>query len=153
MAFYQYKAVSPAGEVQEGVLEWNKAFEKAGFENAVQAKIQPDDADFDTSTASVRPRQVVMVRDGGLATSSPLGRTWRIARAEYDHNRGWLAYADRRRYFADGKYGGTDAAKRAARWVGPLNRIVAGGPETSLGASAGMRKSETTTSSLMRIGV
>ena len=32
----------------DGVLEWNKAFEKAGFANAVQAKIQPDDADFET---------------------------------------------------------------------------------------------------------
>jgi hypothetical protein len=32
----------------DGVLEWNKAFEKAGFKNALQARIQPDDADFDT---------------------------------------------------------------------------------------------------------
>ena len=46
------------------------------------------------------------------------GRTWRIVRAEYDHNCGWLAYADKRRYFADGKSGGTDAAKRAAEdWL------------------------------------
>jgi len=44
-----------------------------------------DDADFDTSTASVRPRQVVMVRDGGLATSSPLGRTWRRGDAQLHH--------------------------------------------------------------------
>ena len=44
-----------------------------------------DDADFDTSTASVRPRQVVMVRDGGLATSSPLGRTWRRGDARLHH--------------------------------------------------------------------
>jgi len=44
-----------------------------------------DDADFDTSTASVRPRQVVMVSDGGLATSSPLGRTWRRGDARLHH--------------------------------------------------------------------
>ena len=44
-----------------------------------------DDAGFDTSTASVRPRQVVMVRDGGLATSSPLGRTWRRGDARLHH--------------------------------------------------------------------
>jgi len=44
-----------------------------------------DDAGFDTSTASVRPRQVVMVRDGGLATSSPLGRAWRRGTAEMHH--------------------------------------------------------------------
>jgi len=36
-----------------------------------------DDADFDASTASIEPRQVVVINDGGLATSSPLGRAWR----------------------------------------------------------------------------
>ena len=36
-----------------------------------------DDAGFDASTASVEPRQFVVISDGGLATSSPLGRTWR----------------------------------------------------------------------------
>jgi hypothetical protein len=46
------------------------------------------------------------------------GRIWRIVRAEYQHNCGWLAYADVRRYFADGKYGGRDAAKRVAEaWL------------------------------------
>jgi hypothetical protein len=33
--------------IKNAVLEWNKAFEKAGFKNAVQVKIQPDDADWD----------------------------------------------------------------------------------------------------------
>lgn len=33
--------------IKEGVLEWNAAFEKAGFKNAVQVKIQPDNADWD----------------------------------------------------------------------------------------------------------
>ena len=33
--------------IKEGVEEWNKAFEKAGFKNALVAKIQPDDADWD----------------------------------------------------------------------------------------------------------
>jgi len=31
----------------EGVLAWNEAFLKAGFENAIEVKIQPDDADWD----------------------------------------------------------------------------------------------------------
>ncbi len=44
-----------------------------------------DDAGFDASTASVRPRQVVMVSDGGLATSSTLGRAWRRGGAELHH--------------------------------------------------------------------
>ena len=33
--------------VEEGVLAWNKSFEKAGFINAVQVKTQPDDAEWD----------------------------------------------------------------------------------------------------------
>jgi len=33
--------------VMEAGLKWNKAFEKAGFKNAVQIKIMPDDADWD----------------------------------------------------------------------------------------------------------
>ncbi len=33
--------------VKNATLEWNKAFETAGFKNAVQVKVQPDDADWD----------------------------------------------------------------------------------------------------------
>ncbi len=33
--------------IKEAVLEWNKAFEKAGFKNAIVVKIQPDDAKWD----------------------------------------------------------------------------------------------------------
>lgn len=33
--------------IKEGVLQWNAAFEKAGFKNAMAVKIQPDDADWD----------------------------------------------------------------------------------------------------------
>ena len=33
--------------IKEGVLQWNKAFEKAGFKNAMVVKQQPDDADWD----------------------------------------------------------------------------------------------------------
>jgi Met-zincin/Domain of unknown function (DUF5117)/Domain of unknown function (DUF5118) len=43
--------------IQAGILEWNKAFEKIGFKEAVVVKQQPDDADFDTldvGAASIR---------------------------------------------------------------------------------------------------
>ncbi len=43
--------------ITQGVLEWNKAFERIGFRNAIVVKVQPDDADFDTldvGAASVR---------------------------------------------------------------------------------------------------
>lgn len=35
------------GAVKAGVLEWNKAFESAGFKNAIEVKEQPDDAAWD----------------------------------------------------------------------------------------------------------
>jgi hypothetical protein len=34
--------------ITAGVLEWNKAFEKIGFKDAIRVEIQPDNADFDT---------------------------------------------------------------------------------------------------------
>ncbi len=43
--------------ISRGVLEWNKAFEKIGFKDALVVKVQPDDADFDTldvNAASIR---------------------------------------------------------------------------------------------------
>ena len=33
--------------IKEAVLQWNHAFEKAGFKNAIEVKIQPDDAEWD----------------------------------------------------------------------------------------------------------
>ena len=33
--------------VQEGILQWNRAFEKCGFYNAIEVRQQPDDADWD----------------------------------------------------------------------------------------------------------
>src|SRR5205823_4543708 len=39
---HEYRAA-----VQEGVLEWNKAFEKVGFRNAIEVVQQRDDEDFD----------------------------------------------------------------------------------------------------------
>lgn len=37
--------------VREGVLEWNRAFERIGFVGAIEARQQPDDADWDTLDA------------------------------------------------------------------------------------------------------
>jgi hypothetical protein len=33
--------------IREGILEWNKAYEGAGFANAIEVRQQPDDADWD----------------------------------------------------------------------------------------------------------
>ena len=43
--------------ISAGILEWNQAFERLGFKNAIEVRVQPDDADFDTldfGVASVR---------------------------------------------------------------------------------------------------
>ena len=43
--------------IRDGVLEWNKAFERIGYKDAIKVEIQPDDADFNTSDirhASIR---------------------------------------------------------------------------------------------------
>jgi hypothetical protein len=47
--FYIEKAVPHEyrAAVQEGILEWNKAFEKIGFRNAIEVVQQRDDEDFD----------------------------------------------------------------------------------------------------------
>lgn len=37
--------------VEAGILEWNKAFERIGFKNAIVAKQQPDDASWDNMDA------------------------------------------------------------------------------------------------------
>jgi hypothetical protein len=39
--------------VTRGILEWNKAFERIGFKNAIVVKVQPDDAAFDTLDVGV----------------------------------------------------------------------------------------------------
>jgi thiamine biosynthesis lipoprotein len=44
-----------------------------------------DDASFDTTTASVTAGQVVTIRDGGLATSSVLGRAWQRGGVRLHH--------------------------------------------------------------------
>ncbi len=49
---YAYRA-----PITAGVLEWNKAFERIGFKDAIRVEVQPDDADFDTldfGRASIR---------------------------------------------------------------------------------------------------
>jgi thiamine biosynthesis lipoprotein ApbE len=44
-----------------------------------------DDVGFDDDTAGLEPRQVVVIRDGGLATSSTSVRTWRRDGADLHH--------------------------------------------------------------------
>jgi hypothetical protein len=40
------------GAVRDGILDWNKALEKAGFSNAIEVRQQPDDATWDPEDIS-----------------------------------------------------------------------------------------------------
>lgn len=71
--------------VMNGVLEWNKAFERIGFKNAIVAKLQPEDADFDTVDArhaSVRWMTSARPAFGGIGPRQVDPRTGEILDAD-----------------------------------------------------------------------
>ncbi|HEY4139300.1 MAG TPA: zinc-dependent metalloprotease, partial [Casimicrobiaceae bacterium] len=71
--------------VMAGVLEWNKAFERIGFKDAIQARVQPDDADFDTLDArhaSIRWMTTARPSFGGIGPSQVDPRTGEILDAD-----------------------------------------------------------------------
>ncbi len=68
-----------------GILEWNKAFERIGYKNAIEAKIQPEDADWDTLDtrhASVRWMLSARPMFGGIGPSVVDPRTGEILDAD-----------------------------------------------------------------------
>jgi Met-zincin/Domain of unknown function (DUF5117) len=78
--------------VKAGVLEWNKAFEKIGFKEALRVEVQPADADFDTADmrhASIR--WYLDTSDGALAIgpSRVDPRTGEILDADIAVSQGW----------------------------------------------------------------
>lgn len=86
-------------KVMEGILEWNKAFEKIGFKNAIQAKQQENNAEFDNNDsrhASIR--WYLDTSDGALA-SGPVQtdpRTGEILDADITFSDGWTRLPRRR---------------------------------------------------------
>ncbi|HET8877642.1 MAG TPA: DUF5117 domain-containing protein, partial [Casimicrobiaceae bacterium] len=71
--------------IKEGILEWNKAFERIGFKDAIHVEVQPDDADFDTSDihhASVRWQTVAKTSYGAIGPSVVDPRTGEILDAD-----------------------------------------------------------------------
>nr|AUN37354.1 hypothetical protein [uncultured bacterium] len=78
--------------VKAGILEWNKAFEKIGFINAIHVEQQPDDADFETGDARhASVRWVVNSSDGALAIgpSQVDPRTGEILDADIEIEDSW----------------------------------------------------------------
>jgi hypothetical protein len=78
--------------VKAGVLEWNKAFERIGFKDAIRVEMQPGDAAFDT--ADVRHASIrwyLDTSDGALAIgpSRVDPRTGEILDADIAISQGW----------------------------------------------------------------
>ncbi|UCF64111.1 MAG: zinc-dependent metalloprotease [bacterium] len=53
--------------VREGILLWNKAFEKIGFENAMEVRQMPDDADWDPADVRYNTVRWIIQPGGGYA--------------------------------------------------------------------------------------
>ena len=88
--------------VRAGILEWNKAFEKAGFKDAIHVEQQPDNADFDTGdTRHASVRWTVNNADGALAIGPRRvdPRTGEILDADIEIEDGWTRFP--RRYAAE----------------------------------------------------
>jgi len=71
--------------ITAGILEWNKAFERIGFKDALRVEIQPDDADWDTSDvrhASVRWMTTAKPMFGAIGPSQWDPRTGEILDAD-----------------------------------------------------------------------
>ena len=49
LARAQHPRALPGGRHATGILEWNKAFERIGFKDAIRVEIQPDDAEWDVA--------------------------------------------------------------------------------------------------------
>ncbi len=62
----KYRAV-----ITSGVLEWNKAFERIGFKDAIVVKQQPDDADWDTLDVGVASLRWMANREPGFGAIGP----------------------------------------------------------------------------------
>jgi hypothetical protein len=77
------------GAVSAGVLEWNKAFERAGFKNAIVVKQQGDNDEFDTSStrhASIRWVAGNAIPFGARGPSKVDPRTGEILDADIEVN-------------------------------------------------------------------
>ena len=53
--------------VREGILLWNKAFEKIGFQDAMEVRQMPDDADWDPADARYNTVRWIIQPGGGYA--------------------------------------------------------------------------------------
>ncbi len=71
--------------IREGILEWNKAFERIGFKDAIRVEVEPEDADWDVGDvrrASVRWMTVARSSFGAIGPTTVDPRTGEILDAD-----------------------------------------------------------------------
>jgi len=107
--------------VEGGILEWNKAFEKIGFKNAVVVKQQPDDANWDNMDAGHASVRWFVGADVGFAVgpSHADPRTGEILDADIGMS-DVFARGSRRFFVEDVRKASDDKlAELTARWRQP----------------------------------
>ena len=112
--------------VEAGILEWNKAFERIGFRNAIQVKQQPDDADWDTLDSRHASIRWFTGADAGLAVgpnhSDP--RTGEIIDADIAMSDGFGRGARRFRVEDVGATLDRSFAPQASAWADKLHQRI-----------------------------
>lgn len=112
------------GAITAGVLEWNKAFERIGFKEAIQVKVQPADADWDTldGGASIRWLTNASPGFGAIGPSHVDPRTGEILAANISLES--LSSRARRASRAQILTGGADSFARLMQFGGSASGIA-----------------------------
>ena len=91
--------------VRDAVLSWNPAFEAAGFKNAIEVKVQPDDAEWEAADLRYNVLRWTSSSEspwGGYGPSRADPRSGQILGADIMLEFGWIRrYLTRDRLFSD----------------------------------------------------
>ncbi len=105
--------------ISDAVLTWNRAFEGAGFRDAVVVKIQPDDAEWDAADLRYNVLRWTSSDEsgwGGYGPSWSDPRTGQILGADIMLEFGWITrYLQRDQVFAKAMLPGANRRRTAAR--------------------------------------
>jgi hypothetical protein len=105
--------------IRDAVLTWNRAFEGAGFHNAVVVKIQPDDAEWDAADLRYNVLRWTSSDEsgwGGYGPSWSDPRTGQILGADIMLEFGWITrHLQRDQIFAEAMLPGTAQRSAAER--------------------------------------
>lgn len=81
--------------VRQGILEWNKAFEKAGFIDAIEARIQQDHEDWDPEDARYNTIRWIVGASFAIGPSRVNPLTGQILDADILVGESWIRYWQR----------------------------------------------------------